>query len=469
MDSLYVSAAYKSSGKTLFCVGLAAVARARGHRVTTFKKGPDYIDASWLWQASGRPCVNLDFHTMSRGEIELEFAAPDATTWRIVEGTKGLHDGVAADGSDSNATLASLLATPVVLVIDTRGTTRGVAPLLRGISEFDARVAIRGVVLNRVSGPRHLQKLRDAIKTYTDLEVLGALPELDGELLREEHLGLVPRVEDANARNTVEQLATIVDDHIDVEKLLPAAVQNPSSTASVETLGRVSRRNTATEGLRIGIAQDEAFCFYYPGDLARMRALGAELCFFDTLRDAAVPAVDAVMLGGGFPERWMHKLSQNKTMRESVCAFVDSGKPLYAECGGLMYLCRSLEWGAERVALCGVLPADVTMRAKPQGRGYVRLAQSGHAPWGIVGDGEPLRAHEFHYSAMGLCDIDCQYAYAVERGFGVDGSHDGIIHGNVLASYAHLRHTAASPWVDNFVAWAAGNNAGFEASATEVV
>ena len=134
-----------------------------------------------------------------------------------------------------------------------------------------------------------------------------------------------------------------------------------------------------------------------------------------------------------------------------------------------MYLCRSLEWGAERVALCGVLPADVAMRAKPQGRGYVRLAQSGHAPWGIVGDGEPLRAHEFHYSAMGLCDIDCQYAYAVERGFGVDGSHDGIIHGNVLASYAHLRHTAASPWVDNFVAWAAGKNASLAASATEVV
>ena len=165
MDPLYVSAAYKSSGKTLFCVGLAAAARARGHRVATFKKGPDYIDASWLWQASGRPCVNLDFHTMSRGEIELEFAAPDATTWRIIEGTKGLHDGVAADGSDSNATLASLLATPVVLVIDTRGTTRGVAPLLRGISEFDARVVIRGVVLNRIR-PRHLQKLRGH-QTYT--------------------------------------------------------------------------------------------------------------------------------------------------------------------------------------------------------------------------------------------------------------------------------------------------------------
>ena len=227
MHAVYISAAFKSSGKTLFAVGLTAAAHARAIAVRTFKKGPDYIDATWLSLAGNGPCVNLDFYTMSRREIQAAYmgdaeASDGRARLSLIEGTKGLHDGVATDGSDSNAELAAILDVPVVLVIDARGMTRGIAPLLRGLVEFDPRVSVRGVVLNRVAGTRHGAKLERAIGAYTDLSVLGMLPESPAVSLAQEHLGLVPGVEAAQAHRKVDQLAQLVEAHCDVETLLDA-------------------------------------------------------------------------------------------------------------------------------------------------------------------------------------------------------------------------------------------------------
>ncbi|MGB0752388.1 MAG: cobyrinic acid a,c-diamide synthase, partial [Gammaproteobacteria bacterium] len=237
---------------------------------------------------------------------------------------------------------------------------------------------------------------------------------------------------------------------IDVTQTLELAPRLSSVVAPAST--QVPSRGTP---VRIGIAKDRAFSFYYPQDLEAMERAGAELLFFDTLHDATIPRVDALMLGGGFPEAHVEALSANRSMRQSIVGAAVNGMPIYGECGGLMYLARSVSAAAGTFDMCGVLPIDVRMEVKPVGRGYVRLSENGNAPWGRIAldSGATLAAHEFHYSRATDVADDVEYAYTVERGFGVDGSQDGLVVGNVFASYAHLRHTERTPWVNNFLSW----------------
>ena len=491
MRALFVSAAHKSSGKTVVTIGLAGAFKRRGHHVKPFKKGPDYIDPNWLALASASACRNLDFNTMHHAEIEQTYRAHCATAdVALIEGTMGLHDGVATNGEDSNAAMATLLNVPILLVLDARGLARGGAAVLKGLTDFQPGLRFDGVVLNRVSGERHAQKLRTAIENYTDLRVLGALRE-DPELtIVERHIGLIPGSEDAEAAARVERLTICVEAQIDVSSLCPSPAPkkfpadecsqavnganvlegSPRATSTVDTIACATQSADASLGtgnrdggfiakaaakIKIAIPYDRAFCFYYSDDLQQLREQGAEPIFFDTLHDHRLPQADALFIGGGFPETAMHALSDNLSLRQDIAAAAASGLPIYAECGGLMYLARSLSWNDSQVPMCGVLPFDVCMHARPRGRGYVRLRETGAAPWGrIVGLGAVIPAHEFHYSSVENCDTDLAFAYTVERGSGIDGTHDGVIVNNVLASYAHLRHSQASPWVRAMVEWA---------------
>jgi cobyrinic acid a,c-diamide synthase len=444
---LFVSAAHKSSGKTTVSIGLCAALRDRGLVVQPFKKGPDYIDPLWLSQAAGRPCYNLDFYTMGREEIGATFAAQmRGADIGIVEGNKGLYDGLDLDGSNSNAALAGLLGAPVVLVLDTRGMTRGVAPLILGYQAFDAAIRIAGVVLNHVGGPRHEGKLRRVIEHYTDVAVVGAVGQAKELEIVERHLGLMPSNESAEAAAQIERLGRRIGASVDLDRLLgiarAAAPVAPPPPAAAMPSPRV----------RVGVARDEAFGFYYPGDLEALRRAGAELVFFDTLRDARVPDVDGLFIGGGFPEMRMEALERNASMRESIAAYVAADRPVYAECGGLMYLARSLAWKGKACRMAGVIPADVVMCDRPQGRGYVRLGETGAGPW-PPGDGPAeIAAHEFHYSRLENVAPGLRYAYRVLRGHGIDGEHDGIVLGNLLASYTHLRDVGGNRWTQRFVA-----------------
>lgn len=489
MRALFVSAAHKSSGKTVVTIGLAGAFKRRGHHVKPFKKGPDYIDANWLALASASACRNLDFNTMHHAEIEQTYRAHCATAdVALIEGTMGLHDGVAANGEDSNAAMATLLKVPILLVLDARGLARGGAAVLKGLTDFQPGLRFDGVVLNRVSGERHAQKLRTAIENYTDLRVLGSLRE-DPELtIIERHIGLIPGSEDAEAAARIERLTTCVEAQIDVSSLCPSPVPKhfpagvrfhvvsganflaggPSAASAADTIvcaaqsadsspgvndgGRIAK---AAARIKIAIPYDRAFCFYYSDDLQQLREQGAEPIFFDALHDRRLPQADALFIGGGFPETAMHALSDNLSLRQDIATAAASGLPIYAECGGLMFLARSLRWNDSQVPMCGVLPFDVCMHARPRGRGYVRLRETGAAPWGrIAGPGAVIPAHEFHYSSVENCDTNLAFAYTVERGSGIDGTHDGVIVNNVLASYAHLRHSQASPWVRAMVEWA---------------
>ena len=447
---LFVSAARKSSGKTTVSVGIAAALRARGLVVQPFKKGPDYIDPMWLTAAAGRSCRNLDFHTMGRAEIRREFLwrCEDAD-FALVEGNKGLHDGVSLDGADSNAALAKLLAAPVVLVVDTRGITRGIAPLLRGYRDFDPGVCIAGVILNQVGGERHEGKLVHAAQTYTDIPVLGAIgraPELEFSAA---HLGLVPPVEVAEAEARLERVARRIEADVDLDRVRGLAARAEALDAAPAPPSPASR----APDVRIAIARDAAFCFYYPGDLEALEAAGAQLVAFDTLEDPAPPEADGIFIGGGFPERAMEGLEANASMRASLRARIAAGMPVYAECGGLMYLARRIRWSGQDCEMVGAIPADVVMHRRPRGRGYVVLEPTGDAPWAPSADG-PVHAHEFHHSSLeNLTGSDWRYAWRVRRGHGIDGERDGIVMGRLLASYGHLRDVEGCRWAERFVAF----------------
>jgi cobyrinic acid a,c-diamide synthase len=456
MSRCLISAAHKSSGKTTVSVGICAALRARGVAVQPFKKGPDYIDPMWLGVAAGRPCYNLDFHTMSPDAIvSLHLLRSRGAGLSLVEGNKGLHDGVALDGSDSNAALAKHLGLPVVLVIDTRGITRGIAPLVTGYARFDTAVRFAGVVLNFVAGPRHEAKLRAAVEHYSDLRVLGAIGRDDGLAVTEAHLGLHPPNEVDGRDAVVERLGRRVESEVDLEALL-AAVVHTAPTAPPAPAVDVGHDGRAGSVVRIGVARDAAFGFYYPDDLEALERAGARIVAFDTLRDQALPDVDGVFIGGGFPERHMEALERNGAMRASVRAAAEAGLPMYAECGGLMYLARRIRWRGRSHAMAGVLPADVVMHRRPMGRGYVVLEQTGAAPWPVApGSPRPIPAHEFHHSSLeGYDPSSFRFAYRVLRGHGVDGRHDGLVHRNVLASYAHLRCVPGHDWASAFVAYA---------------
>ena len=449
MNRLLISAAHKSSGKTTVCIGLCAALRARGAVVQPFKKGPDYIDPLWLGLAAGRPCYNLDPYLSGAEEIRAEFARRmHGASLGLVEGNKGLYDGLDLDGSNSNAALAALIGAPVVLVIDARGMTRGIAPLILGYQAFDANIRIAGVILNQLGGARHEAKLRAVIRHYTGVPVLGAVQHDERMAIVERHLGLVPSNETDSARACVDEIAARIAAQVDLDEVLAVARQaGPLGTAEPISNARCG------PSVRVGIARDAAFGFYYPGDLEALRAAGAELVAFDALHDAHLPPVDGLFIGGGFPETHMDTLAANSSLRAELRAAIDAGLPAYAECGGLMYLARGIEWNGRRAEMVGVVPADIVMHARPVGRGYVHLRETGRGLWPAPQAGEAalIRAHEFHYSSVENLAPGVEFAYEVERGHGIDGRHDGIVHKNLLASYAHLRDVRGNPWARRFV------------------
>jgi cobyrinic acid a,c-diamide synthase len=453
MSHLYLSAAQKSSGKTTVSIGLCRAIASRGLTIQPFKKGPDFIDPLWLSLASGRPCLNLDYNTMSPELIGESFSSESSgCDLALIEGNVGLYDSTELAGTETNAALAKLLGAPVVLVIDCAGMSRGIAPLLLGYRAFDPDVWIAGVILNKVGGSRHGANLRRAVEHYTDLPVLGML-ERDASLaIAERHLGLMPSNETMEAEALVGRIADLVAGQVDLDRLLGLARQACAPTIPLSR----SAEPSAGAPVRIALARDAAFGFYYPDDLRAFVCGGAQLVEFSPVFDAELPAVDGLFLGGGFPEYRMEELEANRTMRESIAEFISRGGPVYAECGGLMYLCKALHWRGERRAMVGALNAEVEVRPRPQGRGYVRLRETDQFPWpprekGGASGSREVRAHEFHHSAILEPDPTWRYAYEVVRGTGIDGRYDGVVQGNVLACYSHLRDINTG-WVSRFLA-----------------
>jgi len=460
MSRIFISAAHKSSGKTTLSIGLCAAFARRGLIVQPFKKGPDYIDPMWLSAAAGHDCINLDFNTMGVEELMNTYVHyAKGADLCLIEGNKGLYDGLDLHGSNSNAALAIHLDTSVILVIDSQGMTRGIAPLILGYQAFEPKLNISGVILNKLGGKRHEQKLRDVIENYTDVPVIGAVHRHSDLELEERHLGLMPSNEIGSALAHIQRVARSIESQVDCDKLLSLSKSGKALEPIVEPgsapeiISKKSELHSSNQPIHIGIIRDQAFGFYYPDDLRMFHTQGAKLIAIDALKDQKLPPIDGLFIGGGFPETQMEKLESNESLRNNIRQAIDAGLPVYAECGGLMYLTRNISWHGIQYRMVGAIPADTIMCERPQGRGYVHLKVTKDYPWpqSKLAAIDEIWAHEFHYSRLENLDPKLVFAYEVHRGFGINGQFDGIVYKNVLGSYVHLRDVKNNHWVQRFV------------------
>ncbi len=443
---LVIAAPHGRSGKTTFTLGLAAALAARGLVVQPFKKGPDYIDPSWLSAAAGRPCRNLDpFFMPTPAALRAAFlkgASPDVS---LIEGNHGLYDSASgedtgADGAGSTAALARLLAAPVLLVVSAARMGRSIAALVLGYQQFEPATRIAGVILNHVSQGRHEDKLRQAVERHCGIPVLGALPADAALTIPDRHLGLLPRVEDERHVPAIQACCTAVAQGCDLDAILALARSAPV----LDGIEPTAQAETRSSGRRIAIFRDRAFSFYYHENLEALVETGAQLLTVDALHDKDLPPADLLYIGGGFPEVFMEALSANVGLRHAVRSAAAAGMPIYAECGGLMYLSRFVRWGRRHAEMAGVLPMDVEVVDKPQGHGYVLAEVTEQNPFFSLG--ARLRGHEFHHSRIVAVPADLTLAYTLKRGHGIADARDGFVYRNVLASYTHLHVAGAPTW-----------------------
>ncbi len=443
---LLIAAMRGGAGKTVVSLGLAAAwKRSFGLRISVFKKGPDYIDSGWLSAAAGGPCYNLDQYLMSSEQIVRSFAMRSAESdGSLIEGNRGIHDGVDAKGSYSTAELAKLLACPVVLVVDAAKVTRTAAAMVLGCRMLDPGVNIAAVILNQVSGKRHEKVLRESIERCCGIPVLGVVPRQTRNFFPERHLGLVPAEEAVDVSEAVLAAADVMGNHLDLRGLWELAESASPVACPVPLAADCAPR--AARGVRIGIIRDSSFQFYYPENFEALEACGASLVWISSLENAPLPDIDALYIGGGFPETHLEKLAANEVFRNSVKSAVEAGLPVYAECGGLMFLCRGIRRRDVLFPMTGVFPFEVTLGAKPQGHGYTMMRCVGANPFFPLGT--VLRGHEFHYSGIAGC-IDpgsFPFAFKLEKGHGVVAGWDGLCYKNVLATYSHLHAAGNEMW-----------------------
>ena len=442
------SALRGNSGKTFLTVGVGACLRRRGKAVSPFKKGPDYIDAAWLGMATGKPCYNLDLFLMEREGLISSFSTHvRQSDGALVEGNRGLYDGMDREGSYSTAELAKLLQAPVILVVDCSMATRTVAAMILGCQHFDPQVAIRGVILNRIGGTRHESIVRSAIEDRCGVTVLGAVPKIKGGVFPERHMGLVPPREHPGAARAVEEASHIVDQYVDVDRLWKIAQEAPTVYFDGEDRSEDKQGVCPSRQPRIGYIRDSAFWFYYPENLEVLEKSGATLVECSALNDRELPPVDALYIGGGFPETHAESLTANVGFRKSLREAVETGLPVYAECGGLMYLGKELVVEENTFPMVGIFPFRFVLDGSPQGHGYTILEVDTPNPY--FPTGEILHGHEFHYSYIpDLAGGSFAFAFNVKRGRGIHGRRDGLCYKNVLATYSHLHAVGAEGWAN---------------------
>ena len=444
-----ISAPHKSSGKTLVSLGIVHNLVHGGTGVNSFKKGPDYIDPMWHKLATGRDCRNLDPFLMGTEACLDSFVRnSDESCFSLIEGNHGFHDGMDIEGSDSSAGLAGLLRTPVLLVVDGRKMNRGVAALVMGMQSMTPKVPLAGIILNQVRGVRQEEKQKKAIERFCTVPVLGAIPKDEELVITERHLGLATVGESADAETVIRNAGEKVAECCDMQAIRSLFFKADSLEMCHEENSHVQREPSVT----IGVFRDPAFCFYYPENLESLVGNGAELVFINAFEETSLPEVDGLYLGGGFPESFFGELSSNQSLLRDVKERVVSGIPLYAECGGLIYLSRRAHYAGKTYPLADVLPFDIGFQSSPVGHGYLDLMSCRNSPWFAKGD--RVKAHEFHYSKPLRPDGQSIYQFDVLWGYGVTGKRDGALSRNMFASFAHLHAIGNPGWAEKFVSLA---------------
>lgn len=542
IPGLVIAGLKGGTGKTVISLGITAAWRSLDISVSPFKKGPDYIDAGWLAQAAGRPCYNLDTFLCSPEQtLHTYYKHAASTDIAVIEGNRGLYDGIDTLGRTSTAEIAKLLNLPILLVLDCTKSTRTMAALLLGCIHFDPHVNIMGVILNQVAGKRHEGKVRDNIEQFCNIPVFGAIPKLGRDDFPERHMGLLPSAEHALAVESVKAAANVAKEHIDLETLhqsciriseeiypsghkkslqAPLQIQNghsimgseapselsrselekryfasvtvsssdevdaaanllpdiltPSSQVSAETTAKHSVHVALTDreddapikdkerkragdptnddsgSVTIGIIKDSAFQFYYPDNLEALVERGAKLEFISPLSQETIPYVDAIYMGGGFPETHATQLAENDLFRKALRSLAKNDLPIYAECGGLIFLGKSLTLEGHTYPMTDILPLNFGLSKRPVGHGYTAVEVVNPNPFYEVG--QIIRGHEFRYS--NVIDIDYQesdMAFIMKRGKGIIHKRDGFVKNSVMGTYTHILAASTPQWADGLI------------------
>ncbi len=443
---LVIAGTSSGVGKTTISTAIMAALHRRGFRVQGFKTGPDYIDPGYHRLATGLVSRNLDSWMMGREKITQSFFYNGSKAdICIVEGVMGLFDGSLGDGSGSTAEIAGLLQAPIVLVVDTRSMAQSAAAVVYGYQNFWPHLNIAGVILNRVGSDKHRITATRAIEDRCRIPVIGAIHRDARLSTPERHLGLLPVPENKTAKEKIETLGATIEQLLDLDLLVQIAQSAPQMDVPVNTLNIAETR----PAVKIAVALDEVFNFYYQDSLDTLTALGANLVFFSPLHDTKIPpGACGLIIGGGFPEMYLKELAANREMRAHIGHAHKHGLPIYAECGGLVYLAeRVTGLDGETYPMVGIVPGSCTMETKLVGMGYVTAeALSDNI---LCSKGYTLKGHEFHYSSF--TPAGKSSAYKLYGGRGPDGRLDGHARGNVLASYLHLNFFGDPTLAEGFV------------------
>lgn len=433
-------------GKTTIVTGLLSYLHTKGYSVQPFKIGPDYIDPGFHAKASGRNSYNLDTWMTPVERLAPNFSSlSKGADISIIEGVMGLYDG-GVNGVSSTADIAKKLNAPVILVLDCKSVGYSIAATALGFREYDKDVNIAGVILNRLGSDRHESMVREVMEQI-NMPVLGAFRRSDMLKTPERHLGLTP-VTEIETNALIHSMEDAVGKWIDVEKIIRVA-KSASPIPVCERPETVTKKKVC-----IAVARDEAFSFYYPASLEALERRGAELIAFSPLHDKSVPLSDGIIFGGGFPEMFLQELTNNISMRESIKKCASTGMPIYAECGGLMYLCQSIMgFKGDCYPMVGIVPGICKMQEKLQRVGYV----TGQVlrPSIIANPGDELKGHEFHFSLL-ECQEDFPWAYSLRGTRQNTGHLEGYSNENILASYLHLSFDGNPKAADNFIKFCEG-------------
>ena len=455
-----IAAPQGRSGKTTVAMGLCAALRRRGLKVKPFKKGPDYIDPSWLTASAGHACGNLDPYMFGETTLNQAFmrGCQDMDI-AVIEASMGLYDSPGEDGSGSSAWLARLLKVPVILIVNSARMSRSAAAMVSGYMSFEPGTNITGVILNNVAGRRHRDKLVKAIEQHCGIPVLGCIPPDKGLALKERHIGIVPFIEQDGSAGVIENACAVIENNVDMDRVIAMARREGSSDLSsakgapegtplqITNCRDGSSDPSARPKVKIGVLYDRAFSFYYPDNLEALQKAGAELIFINSFTDS-LPDIDGLYIGGGFPELYAAELEANAGLRQDIATVAREGMPVYAECAGLMYLCRAIIKDNRHYEMSGVFDEDVVITGRPQGHGYMEVEAMEGNPF--FRPGAIIKGHEFHYSRL-TAYAALNTTFNVRRGHGIDGRTDGMAYKNTLAAYLHLHALAAPGWAGDFV------------------
>jgi cobyrinic acid a,c-diamide synthase len=419
---IVIAGTHSGCGKTTVASGVMGALAARGYAVQPFKVGPDFIDPSHHTRICGRISRNLDPFMMGEGGCRATFSTASAgADIAVIEGVMGLYDGVDGTALSSTAHVARCLQAPVILVVDAKGMSRSIHALIQGFMAYDPAIDIKGVIVNRTGSSRH----REMIERALAVPSFGWIPRSEGITLASRHLGLVM----AHESGTLDGAGTLAEEHCNLDAIVAAARDAPLVPDKHK-----SQKKPAVRA-RVGVALDRAFCFYYQDNLDRLRSSGAGLVFYSPLADH-LPEVDALYLGGGYPELFLPQLESAPCTAETRSA-AGQGLPILAECGGLMYLARECS-GEKTYRMTGILPAGAEMTGRIQALGYAKGTVTG--PGSFLPPGQPIAGHEFHYSRL-VPDRDAQYVIQLSRGKGIDAGRDGMTASGALGMYTHSYFT----------------------------